>query len=55
MACKSEPKMPALPDVLAPILKQVLNAAIHVGLIPGQENDGLVTAIFRKGHCLRQK
>ena len=47
--------MPALPDVLAPFVKQVLNAADHVGLISSRVIDGLVTAVFRKGPCLRQK
>ena len=43
----------ALPNVLAPVTEQVLNAAVHVGLIPSQVNNGMVTAVFREGQWLR--
>ena len=46
----AEPKEPVLPDVSASVVGPVLNAADHVGLIPSQVIDGLVTAVFRKGH-----
>ncbi len=51
MACKPEPKQPALADVVAPLVKQVLHAAVNVGLIASQVNGGLVTAVSGKGEA----
>ena len=47
-----DPKKPPPVNVLAPILKAILNAAFEVGFIPSEINGGLVTPVFKKGDPL---
>ncbi|CAK0733186.1 hypothetical protein CVIRNUC_000238 [Coccomyxa viridis] len=43
-----QPKKRASVNVWAPVLAQILNAAIQVGLFPSQVDSGLVTLVFLK-------